>query len=138
MTIKEPESMDEVIYFTNRTIKDGKVTAWVHKGTCPKCKKGIMGKPRDEKTGKPKIRAKEYICTECGHSEEKDSFEATLICEVKYVCPKCKKAGEAEVPFKRKNVKIFDEEKQKDVSVKAVVFNCASCGEQIPITKKLK
>ncbi len=29
MTIKEPESMEEIIYFTRRTIDNGKVMAWV-------------------------------------------------------------------------------------------------------------
>ncbi len=138
MAIKEPESMDGLIYFTNRTIGDGKVSAWVYKGECPKCKKGIMSKPKNEKTGKPKIRAKEYVCSECDNVVDKEEFEETLMCEVKYVCPKCKKEGEAIVPFKRKNIKIFNETKKKDVTVKAVVFNCEHCDEQIPITKKLK
>ena len=67
MTIKEPGSMDELIYFTNRSVGDGNVMCWVYKGPCPQCGEGMMGKPKDEKTGKPKIRAKEYVCPECGN-----------------------------------------------------------------------
>jgi len=136
--ITEPKSMDELVYFTNRVVGNGKVVAWVYKGDCPKCKKARMGKPKDEKTGKPKIRASEYVCPECSYTVEKGEYEDTLTCEVKYTCPKCRYEGEAEIPFKRKKVKLFDEEKQKKVSVDAITFNCAKCSENIAITKKLK
>ena len=82
--VKEPESMEELIYFTRRTIGKGQAQAWVYKGDCPKCGKGKMGKPVDEKTGKVKIRAKEYVCPECGNAEEKNAYEETLQCEIKY------------------------------------------------------
>ncbi len=136
--VKEPESMDELVYFTKRAVGEGKVKAWVYKEMCPKCGKGLMGKPVDEKTGKVKIRAKEYVCPECGHTVEKEEYEATLTCEIKYTCPKCKFEGEIEVPFKWKNTKIFNEETQKDVAVKAIKFNCEKCNETIAITKKMK
>ena len=37
--MKEPDSMEECIYFTNRNIGKGKIKAWVFKEKCPKCKK---------------------------------------------------------------------------------------------------
>ena len=127
MTIKEPESMDELCFFTNRQVGDGFATAWVRRGKCPKCGKGIMGKPKDPKTGRAKIRASEYVCPECDHTVEKEEYEETLECEIKYTCPKCKKEGETKVPFKRKSFQ----------GVKAIVFSCEHCNEKIPITKKL-
>ena len=50
MALKQPESMDECFYFTNRTLEEGKgrATAWVFKPDCPKCGKAKMGKPIDE------------------------------------------------------------------------------------------
>ena len=125
--VTEPESMDQLIYFTNRNVGEGHVMAWVYKGRCPKCKKGSMGKPKDEKTGKVKIRAKEYECDECGNIVPKEELEPTLEVEVKYTCPACKKSGETTTPYKRKTFQ----------GVKAIVFKCEDCGEKIPITKKL-
>jgi predicted RNA-binding Zn-ribbon protein involved in translation (DUF1610 family) len=127
MALQYPESMDECVYFTNRSIDSGKAMCWVFKGNCPKCKKGIMGKPLDEKTGRPKIRSKEYVCRECGHVEEKEAYEETLTANIAYTCPHCSHEGEVQVPFKRKTFK----------GVKAVVFQCESCNEKIPITKKM-
>ena len=39
MALKEPSSMDECIYFTNRTLVGGKgkIRAWVYRKFCPKC-----------------------------------------------------------------------------------------------------
>ena len=85
--LREPESMEELIYFTQRNVGSGNVKAWVYKGLCPKCGKGRMGKPVDEKTGKVKIRAKEYFCPECGNTIEKKAYEETLNCEIKYSLP---------------------------------------------------
>lgn len=136
MALKEPESMEELVYFTNRIIGNGSVKAWVYKELCPKCKKEKMGKPKEG--GKVKIRAKEYTCASCGYTVEKEAYEDTLKCQIKYVCPKCKFSGEAEVPFERKKLKVFDEEKQKKVTVDAVVFSCGKCNEKITITKKMK
>jgi len=136
--VKEPESMDELIYFTKRAVGDGYVKGWVYKEMCPSCGKGLMGKPVDRKTGKVKIRAKDYVCPECNHTVEKEEYEETLTCEAKYTCPKCKFEGETENPFKWKNAKIFNVEEQKDKAAKAITFNCEKCSEKIAITKKMK
>lgn len=136
--VTEPESMDELVYFTKRVVGDGKITAWVYREDCPKCGKGKMGKPVDKKTGKPKIRAKEYVCPECQHTIEKEEYEDTLTCEAKYTCPKCQFEGEIEAPFKWKNTKIYNVETQKDKTAKAIKFNCGKCDEVINITKKMK
>ena len=126
--VKEPESMEELVYFTQRSVGNGNVRAWVYRGICPKCKKGKMGKPADEKTGKVKVRAKEYVCPECGYTVEKKAYEETLECEIKYTCPECGHSGEIAVPFKRKKFQGMD----------AVVFLCDKCKAKIPITKKMK
>ena len=138
MTLKEPESMSECVYFTNRNIDDGQVTAWVFKEECPKCKKSLMGKPKNPKTGRPKIRATEYVCESCGHSEEKIEYETTLTTNIKYICPHCKHEDETQVPFVRKRVSRFNEEKQKRESMDAILFNCSKCDKRIEITKKMK
>jgi len=138
MGLKEPESAGECIYFTNRIIGKGKVKAWVFKGKCPKCDKGLMGKPKDEKTGKVKIRAKEYVCPECGHIEEQKEHEETLTASVIYTCPHCENDGEIEIPFKRKKIQLINEETQKKKSVDALRFPCGKCGKDIDITKKMK
>lgn len=130
--------MEELVYFTNRKVGDGNIMAWVYKKDCPKCGKALMGKPKNEKTGKAKIRANEYVCPECNYSVDKEEYEETLTLEVKYTCPKCKHQGEIGVPFKRKKTKIFDEEKQKKVTADAIVFECENCGEKIAVTKKMK
>lgn len=138
MTLKEPESASECVYFTNRIIKEGYIQAWVFKEECPKCKKSLMGKPKNPKTGRPKIRAEEYICESCGHKEEKKEHEERLTCNIKYKCPYCKHEGEAKVPFVRERFSRFNEKKQKRESMDAVLFNCSKCGEKIAITKKMK
>jgi len=127
MGITEPESMEECIYFTNRTLEgDGKIMAWVYKVDCPECGKAKMGKPVEK--GKVKIRAKEYVCPECSHSEEKVEHEDKLTVEVKYTCPHCSKSGEATTPYKRKSY----------MGVQSYVFDCNDCGQKIAITKKMK
>lgn len=128
MALKEPESMDDLIYFTKRSIGNGSAKAWVYKQPCPKCGKAQMGKPRDEKTGDVKIRAKEYVCPACKYTVEKKEYEESLNAEIKYVCPKCKFSGEIEIQFKRKKVEGVD----------ALVFKCQKCNERILVTKKLK
>jgi predicted RNA-binding Zn-ribbon protein involved in translation (DUF1610 family) len=138
MALKEPKSMDECIYFTNRSIKNGNAKAWVFKVMCPKCNKALMAKPRDPKTGKPKIRALEYVCPSCNHTEEKKEHEERLMMCVKYKCPECSNQDETEIPFKRKKIQQFDVEKQKKVSADAVQFQCSKCNEKINITKKMK
>ncbi|NQU99013.1 hypothetical protein HQ533_06135 [Candidatus Woesearchaeota archaeon] len=128
MALKFPESMDECVYFTRRTIDNGKAMAWVFKEECPKCHKALMGKPKDEKTGKAKIRAKEYVCPACNHTVEKIEYEETLTCNIQYTCPECMKPGEIQVPFIRKSIK----------GAKAVIFNCEKCDAKIAVTKKMK
>ena len=97
-----------------------------------------MGKPRDPKTGKPKIRAEEYVCPECSYTVPLEAYEETLTINVQYTCPKCSHHGEIELPYKRKKVKVFDEEDQKEKTVDAVQFQCQYCSEKINITKKMK
>lgn len=136
--LKEPTSMEECIYFTRRLIGNGKITAWVFKEKCEKCGEGMMGKPRDPKTGKPKIRATEYVCPHCGNEESKNEYEEKLTCNVKYVCPHCGNEGEIQIPFKRKKVSRINEETGKRQSIDALRFQCKKCGKNIDITKKMK
>ncbi len=139
MALREPKSMDECVYYTKRVFaNDGKAVVWVFKEKCTKCGKALMGKPRDPKTGKAKIRAKEYACPECNFIIEKAEYEDTLTANIQYVCPKCKNKGEVQIPFKRKKTHFFDEIKKKKVSADALVFNCEKCDEKIIITKKMK
>ncbi|MBU0456559.1 MAG: hypothetical protein ABH824_05405 [Nanoarchaeota archaeon] len=126
MALKIPESMDECLYFTNRSLGDGHLLAWVYRKECPKCKKAKMGKPVEK--GKIKTRATEYVCPECGFTEEKIEHEESLILEAQYTCPKCGKEGESTAPYKRKAYK----------GVQAYIVECQHCGEIIPVTKKLK
>ena len=120
--------MDDLIYFTNRTVEDGKgkIKAWVHKKMCSECGKAKMGKPVVK--GKVKIRAKEYICPDCRFTEEKLEHEETLNLEAKCLCPSCNKEGEGTTIYKRKSF----------MGVKAYVLDCSNCGAKIPVTKKMK
>lgn len=127
MALKRPESMAECVYYSSRDIGEGEATVWVFRQMCPKCGKGLMGKPRKD-DGKVKVRAKEYVCPECNYTADKKEYEETLTASVAYTCPHCKHEGEMEIPFKRKTYQ----------GVKAIVFNCESCNEKIPITKKMK
>ncbi len=128
MALKEPNSMDELAYFTRRATEDGTLRAWVFKETCPKCKKAVMGKPRDDKTGRAKIRDKTYVCPACNYTLPAEEYEDTLTINIDYTCGACKKSGQIAVPFKRKTY----------MGAKAVVFECQSCKKKIPITKKMK
>jgi len=137
MALKQPQSMDECLYFTRRELaNNGSLFAWVYKKTCPKCKKAKMGKPVEK--GKVKIRAEEYVCPSCGFIESKIPHEESCMLDVVYKCPKCGNESEATIPYKRKKVMLFDEETQKKKSADAFVFECGKCREKIPITKKLK
>ncbi len=125
--MREPENMEEVLYFTNRTLEnDGHLTAWVYKIDCPACGKAKMGKPVVK--GKVKIRAKEYVCPECGHTEEKQEHEEALTLEIKYTCPYCHKEGFAETIYKRKTFQ----------GVPSYIFSCEGCGKKIGVTQKMK
>lgn len=135
MALREPQSMDECVYHTIRIIGNGKVRVWVFRENCPKCGKILMSKPRDPKTGKLKIRAKEYVCPECGHMEDADAYAENLNANVQYTCPHCQNKGELQVPFKRKKVKTYDETKQKEVYKVALRFQCEKCGKDIDVIK---
>jgi predicted RNA-binding Zn-ribbon protein involved in translation (DUF1610 family) len=119
--------MDELVYYTNRDIGNGEVRCWVFREKCPKCGKALMGKPRDEK-GNVMVRAKEYVCPNCGFRMGAKEYEDTLTANIEYTCPNCGKKGEVQVPFKRKNVN----------GVQTLRFNCQFCNAQIDITKKMK
>lgn len=136
MSLKFPESMEECVYFTRRSVDKGKIVAWVFREECPKCKKALMGKPVEK--GKVKTRATEYVCPSCGHSIPKLEYEDSLTCNIQYTCGKCSYEGEIQVPFKRKKVQLMDEETGKKKAVDAVVFNCEKCEERILVTKKMK
>ncbi len=127
MSLRMPENMDEVVYFTRRVADNARILAWVFKEKCPKCHKALMGKPVGE-NGKVKIRATAYECPDCGHSVGKKEYEETLTCNIEYTCPACSFKGEAQIPFKRKKFKGVD----------ALVFECSKCKAKIPITKKMK
>ena len=129
--VNPPKNMDECIYFSNRTVGEGKVMAWVYRKECPKCHKVTMGKPVVK--GKVKIRALEYVCPECGYTEEKQEHEESLDLEAQYTCPHCKKEGEGTTKYKRASYKASNGK-----SVKAYILICENCSEKIPITKKLK
>ena len=129
MALKQPESMDECVYFTQRSLEDGKgsVKVWVFRQTCPKCKKAVMGKPRDSK-GKVKTRAAEYACPGCGHVVEKQEYEDSLTANADYKCPGCGSSGEAQIPYKRKNIE----------GIPTLRFQCGKCKASIDVTKKMK
>jgi len=137
MALKFPSNTAECVYFTRRNIGKGKAIAWVLKELCTKCKKGIMGKPKGD-DGKTKIRAKEYVCPECDYTVPKDDYEDTLTVSIQYTCPHCNFSGEGQTSFKRKKIKIFDEESGKEKAADAIRFECAKCKKNIDITKKMK
>ena len=128
MPLRFPDSMDECLYFTRRSDDNSKIVAWVFKMQCPKCKKGLMEKPKDPKTGRPKIRATEYICNNCGYTEEKVAHQDKLVMNVQYVCPHCQNEGETTTQYKLKS---FD-------GMKAYVIECSKCKKKIGVTKKMK
>ncbi|TKJ16998.1 hypothetical protein CEE44_00490 [Candidatus Woesearchaeota archaeon B3_Woes] len=127
MSLTMPESTAECLYFTRRSLdNDGNAVAWVYKRDCPECGKAKMGKPVEK--GKVKMRAKEYVCPECGYSEEKQEHEEKSQLEIIYKCPHCGFEGEATTEFKRKNLN----------KIPSYVFECGKCHEKIGITKRLK
>jgi transposase-like protein len=132
--MKIPDSMDECVYFTNRSLANekgeyaGKIICWARRLQCPQCKKGLMAKPVDAKTGKFKVRATEYVCPACKYTEEKKEHEEKLSAEAHYTCPECKKTGEGTVPYARKTYQ----------GVKAILFTCEHCKAKLPVTKKMK
>ena len=126
--LKEPESMDELVYYTDRILDNGgEIKVWVFKKECPKCHKALMSKPKDKK-GKVKVRAKYYVCPNCGYTISADEYEKSLEANVIYTCPKCKFHDEIQVPFIRKKIK----------GVLTFVVKCKNCGNKIYVTKKFK
>jgi len=127
MSLREPESAEEVVYFTNRALEnDGRLKAWAYRVCCPKCEKALMGKPVEK--GKIKRRAKYYVCPECGYDETDKDHEKRLTIEVIYKCPHCSSEGETTTEYKRRTFQ----------GVASYVFKCVSCGQKIGITKKMK
>jgi len=135
----EPKSMDECVYFTNRSLNEkGKIKCWVFKEKCVKCGKELMGKPRDPKTGKPRIRAKEYECPGCKYNVSEEEYENTLTASIQYTCQYCGNIGELQVPFKRKKVKIFNEDEMKGKTIESLRFQCGKCSKNLDVTRKMK
>jgi predicted RNA-binding Zn-ribbon protein involved in translation (DUF1610 family) len=135
--LKEPQSMDECVYFTRREIgAHGKVMAWVFRNQCVKCNKALMGKPVEK--GKVKIRAKEYVCPACNYTVPDEEYEETLTASIKYTCPHCSFVGEIQIPYQRKKIQMLDEETGKKKAAESLRFQCSKCGKNIDVTKKLK
>ena len=121
MALKQPESVDECLYFTRRAlVPKGTIMAWAFRKGCPQCHKGLMRKP--------KKTSPTYDCPECGYSEPKAEHIKGIVLNVEYTCPSCGHSGEATTEYRRKTWQ----------GVKAYVFTCQQCGEKIGVTKKLK
>ena len=139
MALVEPKSMDECVYFTNRVLNNnGKIRCWVFREKCSECNKALMGKPRDPKTDKIQIRAKEFKCPECNYTVAEQEYEDSLTANIQYTCLYCNHNGELQVPFKRKKVKVFGEENMKGKMIESLRFQCEKCSKNIDITKKMK
>ncbi len=124
--MREPESMKELHYFTDRVIGNGRARVWVFRNKCPECGEGDMGKPR--RKGKIKRRAKVYECPECGFEMPEKEYEKTRIANIQYTCPECGHKGEMQTPYKRKKIS----------GVVTLRIQCEECGSNIDITKKMK
>ena len=127
MALKKPQSVEECVYFTNRTIGDGRAMAWAFRKQCPKCKKGIMGKPQ-KKNGKVDKKSDHYDCYACGYQESNEQVENNLILNIEYKCPHCGNEGETTSKYERKTFE----------GVPSYIFECQKCQKKIGITKKLK
>ena len=126
MALKEPENMDELFYFTRRKLEnDGWIRAWVYKPEAPSGK-GLLSKPTDPKTGRPKVRSDVYV-DDAGNEYPVKEIDPTLTLEIKYKSPYTGKEGETTIPYKRKTYQ----------GVPAFVFEDQE-GNKIPITKKMK
>ena len=127
MPLKKPDSVEECVYFTNRAIGSGRAMAWVFRKECPKCKKGIMGKPQ-KKNGKFDKKADHYVCYACGYSEKNEQVENSLVINIDYKCPYCGNEGETTSKYERKTFE----------GVPSYVFECQKCHKKIGLTKKMK
>lgn len=147
MALKKPNSVEECVYFTNRIIElpaslrtdsqagHGRAMAWVFRKECPKCRKGIMGKPQihsrrnpQKNMGKVDKKADHYVCYSCGYTESNEQVENSLVINVEYKCPHCGNEGETTTEYKRKTFE----------GVPSYVFECQKCRKKIGLTKKLK
>lgn len=125
--LREPQSMEELVYYTNRDIGNGSARVWVFRQKCPKCGNALMGKPVGPK-GKVKIRAKSYVCPACSYTAEKEEYEETLTASVAYKCPECGSEGELETSFRRKRIH----------GTETLRFQCQKCSADIDVTRKMK
>lgn len=124
-----PESMDDLLYFTNRKLPDGtRIIAWVERQTCAECGEADMGKPINEKTGKPKIRSSKYVCPECGHEEPKKQHEENCDIQIQYTNPEGTEKKTTTTKYKRRTWH----------GMKAFVFHNEFTDERFGITKRLK
>ena len=127
MQLKKPNSMEECMYFTNRSIGEGYAVAWVYRKECPKCKKVRLGKPL-KKNGKMDKKAVYYECPKCKYQEKNEEVESNLKLEVEYKCPYCGNESQTTSNYERKNFE----------GIPSYVFECEKCKKKIGITKKLK
>jgi hypothetical protein len=127
MGLKMPDSVEECVYFTNRTIGTGRAMAWVFRKECPKCKKGVLGKPI-KKTGAIDKKSETCVCSSCGYTEPTEQAESGLTLNVDYKCPYCGNEGQTTAKYERK---VFE-------GVPSYIFECTKCGKKIGLTKKLK
>lgn len=125
--LKKPESMEECIYFTNRTFDTGRAMAWVYKKKCTKCNDGVMIKPL-KKNGKPDKKSLIFVCDKCNIEESNEDVEKDLKLEVDFRCPHCQFEGQTTTEYIRKSFQ----------GVKSFIFTCEKCHEKIPLTKKMK
>jgi len=132
--LRKPKSMSELVYHTRRKDEFGTVRVWVFKENCTKCGKVKMGKPVNPKTGKVKSRSKEYVCSECDHSVEKEAYEDSLTASIEYTCPEGH-SGEIEIPFERRKLTIKNLNTGKNKRKPGVSFNCKTCDFEIKIIK---
>jgi len=126
--------MNELVYFTRRNDEFGKVQVWVFKEKCTKCGKVDMGKPVNPKTGKVKSRSKEYVCSECNHTVEKETYEDTLTANISYTCPDGH-SEETQIPFRRKKLSIKNPETGKTKRKDGICFHCSECDFEIKVVK---
>ena len=127
MPLKKPSSVEECLYFTNRSIGEGFATAWAYRKECPKCKKVRLGKPI-KKNGKADKKADYYECPLCRYQESNEQVESGIKLEVHYKCPHCGNEGETTSEYKRKSFE----------GVPSYVFECGKCSKKIGLTKKMK
>lgn len=126
MALIEPQNMDDLFYFTRRKLENGGwIKAWVYRPPSPDGK-GLLSKPTNPKTGKPKVRSKIYV-DDAGNEYSVEEINKTTMLEIKYKSPYTGEEGETQIPYVRKKFKGVD----------AFVFEDQE-GNKIPITKKMK